>query len=197
MSYLNIVSFEGSLGGKKKQNNILGLIHTIEKWILMCINKTYRQSGELWGLSVWGLARINKHHFPQAACLQSRRMKTNSEHNFTKHFISFFLAVSVHPSLFSGFYDRWHFCLSMFSRRVAPQKSRRYRPLRNSCPPMSLPLTKSVSMLAISQRDIDGEWQVVRLPLGSPPQSAVTGSQAALGELSLFVWPSQCITASY
>ncbi|XP_054625785.1 A-kinase anchor protein 13 isoform X2 [Dunckerocampus dactyliophorus] len=35
------------------------------------------------------------------------------------------------------------------------QKSRRYRPLRNSCPPMSLPLTKSVSMLAISHRDID------------------------------------------
>ncbi|XP_029980593.1 A-kinase anchor protein 13 isoform X3 [Sphaeramia orbicularis] len=35
------------------------------------------------------------------------------------------------------------------------QKSRRYRPLRNSCPPMTLPLTKSVSMLAISQRDID------------------------------------------
>nr|XP_029137538.1 A-kinase anchor protein 13 isoform X2 [Labrus bergylta] len=35
-------------------------------------------------------------------------------------------------------------------------KTRRYRPLRNSCPPMSLPLTKSVSMLAISQRDTDG-----------------------------------------
>ncbi|XP_044226466.1 A-kinase anchor protein 13 isoform X4 [Thunnus albacares] len=35
-------------------------------------------------------------------------------------------------------------------------QSRRYRPLRNSCPPMALPLTKSVSMLAISQRDIDG-----------------------------------------
>ncbi|XP_040925926.1 A-kinase anchor protein 13 isoform X2 [Betta splendens] len=33
-------------------------------------------------------------------------------------------------------------------------KSRRYRPLRN-CPPMTLPLTKSVSMLAISQRDTD------------------------------------------
>lgn len=40
---------------------------------------------------------------------------------------------------------------------LTPQKSRRYRPLRNSCPPMTLPLTKSVSMLAISQRDIDGE----------------------------------------
>ncbi|XP_071383271.1 A-kinase anchor protein 13-like isoform X3 [Centroberyx affinis] len=36
------------------------------------------------------------------------------------------------------------------------QKSRRYRPLRHSCPPMTLPLTKSVSMLTISQRDIDG-----------------------------------------
>ncbi|XP_063737057.1 A-kinase anchor protein 13 isoform X2 [Eleginops maclovinus] len=36
------------------------------------------------------------------------------------------------------------------------QMSRRYRPLRNSCPTMTLPLTKSVSMLAISQRDIDG-----------------------------------------
>ncbi|XP_076011609.1 A-kinase anchor protein 13 isoform X2 [Genypterus blacodes] len=36
------------------------------------------------------------------------------------------------------------------------QKSRRYRPLRHSCPPLTLPLTKSVSMLAISQRDIDG-----------------------------------------
>ncbi|XP_077419402.1 uncharacterized protein LOC144050206 isoform X3 [Vanacampus margaritifer] len=35
------------------------------------------------------------------------------------------------------------------------QKSRRYRPLRNNCPPMTLPLTKSVSMLAISHRDID------------------------------------------
>ncbi|XP_028329145.1 A-kinase anchor protein 13 isoform X2 [Gouania willdenowi] len=42
------------------------------------------------------------------------------------------------------------------SRRQGSQKLRRYRPLRNSCPPMSLPLTKSVSMLAISQRDIDG-----------------------------------------
>ncbi|XP_062275977.1 LOW QUALITY PROTEIN: A-kinase anchor protein 13 [Scomber scombrus] len=39
--------------------------------------------------------------------------------------------------------------------RLDNQKSRRYRPLRNSCPPMTLPLTKSVSMLAISQRDID------------------------------------------
>ncbi|XP_044038305.1 A-kinase anchor protein 13 isoform X3 [Siniperca chuatsi] len=40
--------------------------------------------------------------------------------------------------------------------RLHDLKSRRYRPLRNSCPPMTLPLTKSVSMLAISQRDIDG-----------------------------------------
>ncbi|XP_070758273.1 A-kinase anchor protein 13 [Enoplosus armatus] len=40
--------------------------------------------------------------------------------------------------------------------RLHDPKSRRYRPLRNSCPPMTLPLTKSVSMLAISQRDIDG-----------------------------------------
>ncbi|XP_026234746.1 A-kinase anchor protein 13 isoform X2 [Anabas testudineus] len=40
--------------------------------------------------------------------------------------------------------------------RLCDLKSRRYRPLRNSCPPMTLPLTKSVSMLAISQRDIDG-----------------------------------------
>ncbi|XP_035798389.2 A-kinase anchor protein 13 isoform X4 [Amphiprion ocellaris] len=39
--------------------------------------------------------------------------------------------------------------------RLYDPKSRPYRPLRNSCPPMSLPLTKSVSMLAISQRDID------------------------------------------
>ncbi|XP_030269839.1 A-kinase anchor protein 13 isoform X3 [Sparus aurata] len=45
--------------------------------------------------------------------------------------------------------------LGEHSRRHDP-KSRRYRPLRNSCPPMTLPLTKSVSMLAISQRDIDG-----------------------------------------
>ncbi|XP_077476026.1 uncharacterized protein LOC144089059 isoform X3 [Stigmatopora argus] len=35
------------------------------------------------------------------------------------------------------------------------QQSRRYRPLRNNCPSMTLPLTKSVSMLAISHRDID------------------------------------------
>ncbi|XP_072321570.1 uncharacterized protein [Eucyclogobius newberryi] len=40
-------------------------------------------------------------------------------------------------------------------RRLDKQKSQRYRPMRNSCPPMTLPLTKSVSMLAISHRDID------------------------------------------
>ncbi|XP_035009533.2 A-kinase anchor protein 13 isoform X3 [Hippoglossus stenolepis] len=39
--------------------------------------------------------------------------------------------------------------------RLQEAKSRRYRPLRNSCSAMTLPLTKSVSMLAISQRDID------------------------------------------
>ncbi|CAN9506824.1 unnamed protein product [Ophioblennius macclurei] len=36
------------------------------------------------------------------------------------------------------------------------QKSRRYRPLRSNGSAMALPLTKSVSMLAINQRDIDG-----------------------------------------
>ncbi|XP_039651886.1 A-kinase anchor protein 13 isoform X10 [Perca fluviatilis] len=40
--------------------------------------------------------------------------------------------------------------------RLHDLKSRRYRPLRNSCPPLTLPLTKSVSMLAISHRDLDG-----------------------------------------
>ncbi|KAK7913546.1 hypothetical protein WMY93_013757 [Mugilogobius chulae] len=40
-------------------------------------------------------------------------------------------------------------------RRLDKQKSQRYRPMRNSCPPMTLPLTKSVSMLAISHRDFD------------------------------------------
>ncbi|XP_060924029.1 A-kinase anchor protein 13 isoform X7 [Limanda limanda] len=40
--------------------------------------------------------------------------------------------------------------------RLQEAKSRLYRPQRNSCSPMTLPLTKSVSMLAISQRDIDG-----------------------------------------
>ncbi|XP_055010223.1 A-kinase anchor protein 13 isoform X2 [Boleophthalmus pectinirostris] len=41
-------------------------------------------------------------------------------------------------------------------RRLDKKKSQRYLPMRNSCPPMTLPLTKSVSMLAISNRDIDG-----------------------------------------
>ncbi|XP_051560253.1 A-kinase anchor protein 13-like isoform X2 [Myxocyprinus asiaticus] len=35
------------------------------------------------------------------------------------------------------------------------QKTRMYHPLRQSCPSVTLPLTKSVSMLSISQRDID------------------------------------------
>ncbi|XP_051985781.1 A-kinase anchor protein 13-like isoform X2 [Xyrauchen texanus] len=35
------------------------------------------------------------------------------------------------------------------------QKSRKYLPLRQSCPSVTLPLTKSVSMLSISQRDMD------------------------------------------
>lgn len=40
--------------------------------------------------------------------------------------------------------------------RMNEQKLRRYRPLRNSCPSMTLPLTKSVSMVTISQKDSDG-----------------------------------------
>ncbi|XP_066503367.1 A-kinase anchor protein 13 isoform X2 [Hoplias malabaricus] len=36
------------------------------------------------------------------------------------------------------------------------QKSKKYRPLRRSGPSMTLPLRQSVSMLSISQRDIDG-----------------------------------------
>ncbi|XP_056871047.1 A-kinase anchor protein 13 isoform X5 [Takifugu flavidus] len=47
-------------------------------------------------------------------------------------------------------------------RSLQDLKSRRYRPLRNSCPPMTLPLTKSVSMLAISQRDIDAVGRLRR-----------------------------------
>nr|XP_015809407.2 A-kinase anchor protein 13 isoform X3 [Nothobranchius furzeri] len=35
-------------------------------------------------------------------------------------------------------------------------KLRRYRPLRSSCPSMTLPLTKSVSMVTISHKDSDG-----------------------------------------
>ncbi|KAL2077064.1 hypothetical protein ACEWY4_026568 [Coilia grayii] len=42
------------------------------------------------------------------------------------------------------------------SSSLDSQKSRRYQPQRRSAPSMTLPLTKSVSMLAISQRDIDG-----------------------------------------
>ncbi|KAL6468623.1 hypothetical protein MHYP_G00221470 [Metynnis hypsauchen] len=41
-------------------------------------------------------------------------------------------------------------------RSLDSQKSRKYRPLRRSCPSMTLPLRQSVSMLSISQRDIDG-----------------------------------------
>ncbi|XP_043954461.1 A-kinase anchor protein 13 isoform X3 [Gambusia affinis] len=40
--------------------------------------------------------------------------------------------------------------------RLQQQKLRRYRPLRNSCPSMTLPLTKSVSMVTISHKDSDG-----------------------------------------
>ncbi|KAJ3593533.1 hypothetical protein NHX12_005867 [Muraenolepis orangiensis] len=40
-------------------------------------------------------------------------------------------------------------------RGAEQQKSKTFRPLRHSCPPMSLPLTKSVSMVALSQRDLD------------------------------------------
>ncbi|CAL8350984.1 unnamed protein product [Merluccius merluccius] len=43
-----------------------------------------------------------------------------------------------------------------YRRGAEEQKSKKFRPLRHSCPPMSLPLTKSVSMMALSQRDIDG-----------------------------------------
>ncbi|XP_067351168.1 A-kinase anchor protein 13 isoform X2 [Channa argus] len=46
--------------------------------------------------------------------------------------------------------------------RLCNLKSRRYQPLRNSIPPMALPLTKSVSMLAISQRDIDAVGRLRR-----------------------------------
>ncbi|XP_054900754.1 A-kinase anchor protein 13 isoform X2 [Poeciliopsis prolifica] len=40
--------------------------------------------------------------------------------------------------------------------RLQEKKLRRYRPLRNSCPSMTLPLTKSVSMVTISHKDSDG-----------------------------------------
>ncbi|XP_027869711.1 A-kinase anchor protein 13 isoform X3 [Xiphophorus couchianus] len=40
--------------------------------------------------------------------------------------------------------------------RLQEQKLRRYRPLRNSCPSMTLPLTKSISMVTISHKDSDG-----------------------------------------
>ncbi|KAM9460618.1 A-kinase anchor protein 13 isoform 2-T3 [Clarias gariepinus] len=41
------------------------------------------------------------------------------------------------------------------SSSLDSQKSRRYRPFRRSCQSMTLPLRESVSMLSISQRDID------------------------------------------
>ncbi|XP_030232494.1 A-kinase anchor protein 13 isoform X3 [Gadus morhua] len=41
-------------------------------------------------------------------------------------------------------------------RRLSEEKYKYIRPLRHSCPPMNLPLTKSVSMMALSQRDLDG-----------------------------------------
>ncbi|CAL8364217.1 unnamed protein product [Gadus morhua 'NCC'] len=40
-------------------------------------------------------------------------------------------------------------------RRLSEEKYKYIRPLRHSCPPMNLPLTKSVSMMALSQRDLD------------------------------------------
>ncbi|KAM4596554.1 A-kinase anchor protein 13 isoform 6-T6 [Fundulus diaphanus] len=40
--------------------------------------------------------------------------------------------------------------------RLHDQKLRRYRPLRNSCSSMTLPLTKSVSMVTINHKDSDG-----------------------------------------
>ncbi|KAM9764912.1 A-kinase anchor protein 13 isoform 4-T5 [Menidia menidia] len=46
--------------------------------------------------------------------------------------------------------------------RLHDPKLRRYRPLRNSCPSMSLPLTKSVSMLAISHKDTDAVGRLRR-----------------------------------
>ncbi|KAM9408321.1 uncharacterized protein KZ484_026433 [Pholidichthys leucotaenia] len=63
--------------------------------------------------------------------------------------------------------------------RLHDPKSRRYRPLKNSCPPMTLPLTKSVSMLAISQRDIDG----MRLCSGTSGSLAYSISEEEPGPL--------------
>ncbi|XP_014873609.1 A-kinase anchor protein 13-like isoform X5 [Poecilia latipinna] len=54
--------------------------------------------------------------------------------------------------------------------RLQEQKLRRYRPLRNSCPSMTLPLTKSVSMVTISHKDSDG------LRLFSHPSGSVAYS---------------------
>uniref|UniRef100_A0A8C9SGJ9 A-kinase anchoring protein 13 n=1 Tax=Scleropages formosus TaxID=113540 RepID=A0A8C9SGJ9_SCLFO len=50
------------------------------------------------------------------------------------------------------------FCLCCFFDAVFPlQKSTSHRPMRYSNQSMSLPLTKSVSMLAISHKELDGE----------------------------------------
>ncbi|XP_014873608.1 A-kinase anchor protein 13-like isoform X4 [Poecilia latipinna] len=46
--------------------------------------------------------------------------------------------------------------------RLQEQKLRRYRPLRNSCPSMTLPLTKSVSMVTISHKDSDAVGRLRR-----------------------------------
>uniref|UniRef100_A0A3Q2ZL98 Si:dkey-172h23.2 n=1 Tax=Kryptolebias marmoratus TaxID=37003 RepID=A0A3Q2ZL98_KRYMA len=46
--------------------------------------------------------------------------------------------------------------------RLHHTKLRRYRPLRSSCPSMTLPLTKSVSMVAISHKDIDAVGRLRR-----------------------------------
>ncbi|XP_008403048.1 A-kinase anchor protein 13 isoform X7 [Poecilia reticulata] len=46
--------------------------------------------------------------------------------------------------------------------RLQEQKLRRYRPLRNSCPSMTLPLTKSISMVTISHKDSDAVGRLRR-----------------------------------
>lgn len=124
------------------------------------------------GFLVWELVRMNKHCCPQAASLLSQWIKwtwitshlrsfpikvSPSRHqlSFWSHYKRLFLILSALCNV-SFFFHVWTRCCCPSCH--LPQKSRRYRPLRNSCPSMSLPLTKSVSMLAISQRDIDGEW---------------------------------------
>lgn len=123
---------------------------------------TFKQSGELWNLSVWDLVNMNKHHFPRAASLSFCWIK--ADHLCSFPFKSAFLLPVLTPG--NVLFHITPVCCSVprltHLFRLTPQKSRRYRPLRN-CSPMTLPLTKSVSMLAISQRDIDGEWRVVKL----------------------------------